>query len=289
MKFKKSLTENIAKEPAVRLTESKVDDAFAKMDDPKAAEYIPVDYSEKEKKLARFLENRVDMEPVAQPNEITDALDDSLRAVMKAKRAGKSNVGGLDVNILLVGRAGVGKTSIVKQWCNARHVNLVEKSANGLDKSDLVGVVGFESDEETGNRTNKVDRYGNGEFDQLDEPASVLFLDEINYASPDTLAALLKLINEHILPDNHEPGGVRYFPNFLFTVAAMNPAKAGYAGTKTLNTAMRNRFQIMNIEANMKSWRKWLLTYWQKEIADDAADYNRLKYCGKEFPQFGPE
>lgn len=265
MKFKKVTMSEAVNKGRTALREAKADDAFAMLDNPEYAEYHETDYSEQEKKLARFLEQRANFEPLENPNEITDALDDCLRSVIYAKSAGRGTAGS-ESNLLLVGRAGHGKTSIVKQWCRARHINFVEKDASAFDPVDFSGVP-IRAHDEDGNPLDKLKRVPNTEFDQLDYPASILFLDEINFANPALVPGLLKFTLNHELRDSTEPNGVRYFPNFLFTVAAMNPSKMGYEGTKMLNMAQQNRMKVIqNIEQDPKVWRRWFLGSLKKDL-----------------------
>lgn len=171
-------------------------------------------------------------------------LDAALAAAREAQDFGE--IGG--VNVLFVGRGGTGKTYTVKKWAQQRGINLVEKDAKTMDPSDLGGVVARRYDAE-GNATNTVTKLSNTEFDELDKPNSVLFLDELNRARKDVAGALLTLINDHVINDQTQPSGKRLLKGFLFTIAAINPNKSGNE-VNSLDNPMRSRFKTVDVESN---------------------------------------
>ena len=122
----------------------------------------------------------------------------------------------------------------------------------------------------------RAQKVGTGILDQLNRPNSVLFLDELNRARQDVRAALLQLINEHKVQDFNEDGGMRYFPNFLFTVAAINPAgKAGYQ-TYELDQAEKGRFRNVNVKAENAQTLKYLYNHYKEEAALFGDEYPDL-------------
>lgn len=171
-------------------------------------------------------------------------LDAALAAAREANDFGE--IGG--VNVLFVGRGGTGKTYTVKKWAQQRGINLVEKDAKTMDPSDLGGVVARRYDDE-GNPTNTVTKLSNTEFDELDKPNSVLFLDELNRARKDVAGALLTLINDHVINDQTQPSGKRLLKGFLFTIAAINPNKSGNE-VNSLDNPMRSRFKTVEVESD---------------------------------------
>ena len=138
-------------------------------------------------------------------------------------------------NVLFEGNAGTGKTSRIKAWAAENGINLLIKKANELDVSDF-GVLGRDTGETSASK------YRTTEFDLLDRPNSVLFLDEYNRAPANVRGTLLTLVNDHIILDPQGEDGVKYFPNFLFTIAAINPYNGLY-DTKQLDSAEMSRFK----------------------------------------------
>ena len=127
-----------------------------------------------------------------------------------------------------------------------------------------------EVDPETGEKTTKkrirAQKVGTGILDQLDRPKSVLFLDELNRARPDVQAALLQLICEHIVQDFEEDGGMRKFPNFLFTIAAINPSNSVYKkNVYELDPATRGRFGSHDMPIEKDVLRRYYLSALDRE------------------------
>ena len=178
-------------------------------------------------------------------DDIRDILDEALENSLDAQGDPQGAQ-----NILLIGEAGTGKTSRVKSWARHRGVNLVQKDAKTLDPSDMGGIVARKYDTEKGKQTNTATKLTNTEFDQLDQPNSVLFLDELNRAPSDVKGSLLTLIQDHVVNDVEAKGGTRLLKGFLFTIAAINPASSGKYDVEPLDTAMLSRFGSHTITSN---------------------------------------
>lgn len=177
--------------------------------------------------------------PLDVPSELTDKLDDCLANAMVGHASGTHD----GVDLLITGLPGSGKTGITKQWAKDRGVNLFYLNA----KNDDLGAIlnGFPVDtietDEDGNEVHKVKRSFSTALDRLDEPKSVLFLDEFNRAAPKLRASLLTLINEHTV-EGPNKDGMREFKNLLFTIACINPSVPTDPGAMDLNDAETSRF-----------------------------------------------
>ena len=198
--------------------------------------------------------------------EVEEALDRALENALEAEEDGEIS----GDNILLIGRAGTGKTERIKKWAKQRRINLVFKDAQVMDPTDLGGIIGRDQ-----NDPDYAFRLGNKEFNQLDEPRSVLFLDEINRASAEAIGSLLTLVQNHTIIDPQTPGGKRPLKGMLFTVAAMNPYNPAYKGTQPLDMAMRTRFSSLNVEAKREFQAEFFEDYFNKKI-------QRVKETGNE-------
>jgi hypothetical protein len=177
--------------------------------------------------------------PLDVPSELTDKLDDCLANAMANHAAGTHD----GVDLLITGLPGSGKTGITKKWAKDRGVKLFYLNA----KNDDLGAIlnGFPVDtvetDENGKEVHRVVRSFSKSLDALDEPNSVLFLDEFNRAAPKLRAVLLSLINEHVVDGDGEDG-FRHFDNLLFTVACINPPVPTDLGAMDLNDAEMSRF-----------------------------------------------
>ena len=109
---------------------------------------------------------------------------------------------------------------------------------------------------------------------------SILFLDEFNRATLDTLQSSLQLIldkrlHSHILPV------VDGKPTFI--VAAINPSDSDYA-TQTLDPALLDRFVQIDLEPDSKSWLAWARSANVAPIVRDfiAEHPDRLHFSSKD-------
>jgi AAA+ superfamily predicted ATPase len=186
-------------------------------------------------------------------------IEKTLDRLLKVNKLNQKRGHGHFNNVLFEGNAGTGKTSRIKAWAAENGINLLIKKANELDVSDF-GVLTTQGGE--GKFANKV---RTTEFDLLDRENSVLFLDEYNRAPANVRGTLLTLVNDHIILDPQGEEGVKEFPNFLFTIAAINPFNGMY-DTKQLDSAEMSRFRHVNVpnEANVilayftKKYNQWI-------------------------------
>lgn len=205
----------------------------------------------------------VDAKEVTAENQTRGQIESALdRALKTAKRmAGKEGVS--YPNVLFISEAGMGKTSICRAWARANGVNLVEVRGSTLDPTDIGGL--FAQPEKGATRAKKI---ATGIFEPLEQPNSVLFLDELNRASTPVRNALLELVNSHYLPDPNNPqGGQLFLPNFLFTIATINPPSGDYNVTP-LDPAESSRFRNIQLTAD----NKYILRYLEKKYTEEAAE-----------------
>ena len=207
----------------------------------------------------------IDAEEVVHQNQTQGQIESALdRALKVAKRtAGKEGVS--YPNVLFISEAGLGKTAVCRAWARANGINLVEVRGSTLDPTDIGGL--FAPPERGDTRAKKI---STGIFEPLEQPNSVLFLDEMNRANKAVRNALLELINSHYLPDPNNPqGGQRFLPNFLFTIATINPPSGEY-NADALDPAELSRFRNINLTAD----NKYILKYLEK-IYTEAAEKAR--------------
>lgn len=219
---------------------------------------------------ARALETEAEV--VKDKTQIENELDQSLkRALWMQKRGIKSNF----PNKLFISQPGHGKTAIIYQWAKANDVNIVYKDCKTMDMASLGGILTKPSNSDDP----YAGRMATKEFHVLNEPRTVLFLDELNRAPGNIQGALLTLINEHSVWDPSQPHELRFLPNFLFTVAAINPPTLKDPALKPLGTAMRNRFKALETPSNPMETLRYLRGYYNGLIEgeDDEEMLRELK------------
>lgn len=191
-------------------------------------------------------------------------IERELDAILKTNLYAQKRGGTHFNNILFEGAAGTGKTSRIIAWAKENNINLVLKKASEMDESDF-GVVVDKVDQDYASKKRT------SEFDNLDKPRSVLFLDEYNRARASVRATLLTLVNDHVIIDPQSPDGLKHFPNFLFTIAAINPFSANY-DTKEMDAAEESRFATVAVPNEPKVVLSYFMRKYDKWIAEDEAE-----------------
>ena len=186
------------------------------------------------------------------------------------------------LNLLVVGPAGVGKSGIISDWAKQAGINLVTITGAQLT-NDLVQGVPFRVEnytddyeglkkqvEEHPDDKEAAERLKNCKkelhtklitidfFKKLDKPNSVLFIDELNRSNDNVRAAVLDLIQSHNIPDSNQDTNSYFSENYLFTVAAINPADSTHRGAKPLDLAMLTRFSKFDWKPSVSVTRKYL-------------------------------
>lgn len=210
----------------------------------------------------------LDNAEVVYKGDIEKALDQALRTNMRANKRGTGEY----VSILLVGHAGTGKTSRVKQWCRDKGLHLVQKNAQTMDIADLGGLYAPNED-----KTRAIN-LPNGAFDELNQPNTVLFLDEFNRASSQVRFTLAQLIDEHKIPDATEEGSYHYFKNLQLVIAAINPADYGVYNTEPLDTAELNRFRQIHVTPDKLSTLNYLNRFYGEQMQLDLEEKDSESY-----------
>ena len=217
-------------------------------------------------------------------NIVTKTLDLAYAKALKNKRRG----GKFNCNVLISGLPGSGKTASVDDWARKNHINLVSVNAKNNDLDAYINGYTTKDPDDPHWTTQAFSK----NLLRLDEPNSVLFLDEYNrQVKPQIRASLLTLINEHkIVGDG--PNGMHRFDNLLFTVVAINPSVDTDKGAAPLNDAEKTRFlyKLKHMDSDPASTTEFLTRYYGKQIAklnkddeyyaEDLEDYLRTLDLG---------
>ena len=261
MDFMDSVIKSLANEPGVKrfLKEGeKNTKMIRKLNEDTLAQATAEAETKSEEKALEKADDVVDGDAVYydETGDIEQALSRSYKVAKAAQRrtgvTGRAPQG--YPNIIFFGEAGTGKTARVKAWAERYKVNLVFKQTATLDETDLGGIPGIDYKEGV------VKKYTTTELDALGGEDSVLFLDEFNRGNSYVRGTLLTLIQDHVIADSREKGYMKWFPNFLFTVIAVNPATAKYA-TDELDLAERGRARKIYVKSDPNVWLKYFQDY----------------------------
>lgn len=221
---------------------------------------------------ARELEAEVnEAETVTQVDKI---LDRSLKIAKRMQRGSKT---GDFPNILFESPAGFGKTDMIRQWAAKRGINLVERNLGTTGPEAFSGIVARDaSDPRYATRLGVPDLAR-----ELDKPNSVLFLDEYNRSKTEIRSAVLTLVQNHRIWDPEAEGSYRVLPNYLFTIAAINPSGSVYKGAKEMDPAERSRFFRQPLSADAMEHLKYLRSVYNADLEDAADDEERREIRGR--------
>lgn len=206
-------------------------------------------------------------------NDLTKTLDKALRvARFNVKHGRKSGA-----NVLVVGMPGSSKTASVYNWAANNNINVFYLDAKNNDLKAVINGFMVTKTDASGKITGTTQGYSNA-LDGLDEPNTVLFLDELNRQADTSLrGSLLTLINEKYVPcakTPENPTGRHYFTStLLFTVACINPAASNDIGATELSPVERDRFAFkQSFDSTVESAKSFFNTYLGTTIN------NQLKY-----------
>lgn len=141
------------------------------------------------------------------------------------------------------GKSGVGKSDVVRQLSADLGVRLIDFRAALRDPVDLMGIPTVTNGMTTYNPPAELPRDGEG----------ILFLDELNSAKPDTMAALYQLTLDRRIGSYELPQGWRIF-------AAGNGVN-DRGVTYRMPAPLANRFAHLQFETSLADWCAWAATH----------------------------
>lgn len=197
-----------------------------------------------------------DAEEINTQTDLDKVLDRSLKVALRKQKAGDLN----DFpNVMIISEPGLGKTTMVKTWAKKNNINLVVFDLSTADASVFTGIMS--RDPKSPRKATPLETTA---FDELDQERSVLFVDEYNRAKTETRGFALTFIQDHEL---HVLGRPRRFPNWLFTIACINPEDDQDPGIKPLGAAEKDRFRFYWLAPSVETYKKFITALWKRKIA----------------------
>lgn len=145
------------------------------------------------------------------------------------------------LSIYLHGPTGIGKSTVVADYCKAHDLELKDVRASQLDPVDARGIP-------IANHEKGVTSWLPPDFLPR-EGKGILFLDELNRANQDTQSALYQLILEGRLGDYIKPDS--------WSIIAAGNRDIDGCMVQPMSRALKNRFIHLEMESNYDDWHKW--------------------------------
>jgi hypothetical protein len=148
-------------------------------------------------------------------------------------------------SVFLWGAPGIGKSDTVRQLAQSLGWTLIEFRANLREPVDCRGIPFCDQETKT------TIWFVPSELPQAERDGEhgILFLDELNTASPQMQAALFQLVLERRLGDYVLPPG--------WTIIAAGNRVSDRAAAQRMPTALRNRFAHIYITPDVQAWTMW--------------------------------
>lgn len=175
---------------------------------------------------------------------------DFLRAAYPARR---------EIIPCLVGEPGIGKTQCVYELGEELGVSVHMMNMNGKTPSEVIGMA------MPNNEKGTMDIYNYGILCDAKD-GDIIIVDEMFTAAPACMNAILTWAESRILPSGDRMADV-------FIVAAANPLPS----PDRMSLAARDRFQIIQVGWNRKTWCDWIKRKYGIEVEDALADKVRTK------------
>ena len=156
--------------------------------------------------------------------------------------------------VFVWGAPGVGKSQVMTQVAEARHITLQDVRALLLDPVDLRGLPYLQAGEHDSLCVNgngyKQAKWASPDFLPRDG-AGILFLDELNAAAPMVQASCYQLVLDRRLGDYKLPDG--------WAIVAAGNRQTDRAVTHQMPSPLKTRFTHLDFEVDLNDWCQWAI------------------------------
>ena len=158
--------------------------------------------------------------------------------------------------VLLRGRHGIGKSTVVYQYAAKQNMEVVERRASQMTEGDLVGLPSIE-----GNSTsfNPPDWFKTA----CDRPV-VLFLDEVDRATLEVRQGIFELT------DSRKLNGHTLHPDTLVFAAVNGGEHGAQYQVGEMDPAELDRWTVFDIEPSVEDWLSWAK---DSEVSDEVWNF----------------
>ena len=158
--------------------------------------------------------------------------------------------------VLLRGRHGIGKSTVVYQYATKQNMEVVERRASQMTEGDLVGLPSIE-----GNSTsfNPPDWFKAA----CDRPV-VLFLDEVDRATLEVRQGIFELT------DSRKLNGHTLHPDTLVFAAVNGGEHGAQYQVGEMDPAELDRWTVFDIEPSVEDWLSWAK---DSEVSDEVWNF----------------
>ena len=152
-----------------------------------------------------------------------------------------------DITVMIRGPHGIGKSQCVYQLADHFDLPMMERRLSQMTDGDMIGVLDDDDSFVVGGRKATEFRPPRWLLECVETP-HVIFLDEINRATPEVMQAAFQLVLDR------EIAGVKIHPESRI-FAAVN-ASAEYQ-VNEMDPALRDRFFIVDLQPTTEDWLEW--------------------------------
>jgi len=176
--------------------------------------------------------------------------------------------------VFLWGPPGIGKSELVANLTTDLGGHMIDLRLSQMDPTDIRGIPFFNKNKEVMDWAPPIDLPDEEMASKY--PVVVLFLDELNSASPSVQAAAYQLIlsrriGKYVLPDN------------VRLVAAGN-RESDKGVTFRMPMPLANRFVHLEVRADFESWQKWAVF---NKVHKDVVGY--ISFAKQDLMEFDPK